>query len=192
MAGESMQRILSGEPLPLYPANQGPELDKYFRELHDYLRRLTGKFSEANLQAALSLGQIYSITRTFEHYYVSPDPAGWGDGNPAMVYGNVVGASANAWINVPYAGTVVGLTVNWLAVGYHVAGNMYFRIHNLNGHGTDLETIALASEVEAEVTGGTLSVAVNDGLYLEVKSASPGYVHSIAVVSVLIKVDDHL
>jgi hypothetical protein len=48
-----LSRILSGEPLPLPPEIKDPVLkpamEKYVRDLHDYLRRLFGKFTGVNI-----------------------------------------------------------------------------------------------------------------------------------------------
>lgn len=49
MAKESLASILSGEPLPTAPPVEDPEVYKFHRDLLNYLRRLTGKFTVDNL-----------------------------------------------------------------------------------------------------------------------------------------------
>ena len=67
MAGESLQRILSGEPLPLYPEDITPGMADYLRELHDYLRRLTAKFSPNNIYQSIFDLRADVMPLAFDH-----------------------------------------------------------------------------------------------------------------------------
>ena len=48
-----LTKILSGEPLPIAPPNQSPEMNKFLRELLNYLRRLCAKFTGVNIKTTL-------------------------------------------------------------------------------------------------------------------------------------------
>jgi len=45
----SIQRLIAGEPLPLIPEGVSPEVDRYLRALHEFLRRLGSILSDENL-----------------------------------------------------------------------------------------------------------------------------------------------
>jgi len=47
-------RLLSSEPLPLPPTGQGPAIDKYVRDLHNYLQRLGTRFTAENILRTLN------------------------------------------------------------------------------------------------------------------------------------------
>ena len=49
MAKRSMASIASGEPLPIIPPSDDPETEKWRRDVINYLRRLTGLFTDDNL-----------------------------------------------------------------------------------------------------------------------------------------------
>jgi len=49
----SLVKLLSGEPLPLPPPNVDPALDKYIRDLHNYLQRLGGYFTGQNIRESM-------------------------------------------------------------------------------------------------------------------------------------------
>ena len=49
----SLVKVLSAEPLPLFPVNVTPEVDKYVRDLHNYLRRLLAKLTAQNIWDAI-------------------------------------------------------------------------------------------------------------------------------------------
>jgi hypothetical protein len=140
------------------------------------------------------VGGVYSITRTFQHYYVSGNPVGWGDGNPAMVYGGQTGTSNVGRLEVPYAGTVVAAIINWIQIGGHVAGNMYFRVKNVTQATTGLESaVTVAAEDMLIVRGGTLAVAQDDQLILDAKASTPSsQIYGNAVVTVFIRADDEI
>lgn len=46
----SLIKILNGEPLPRPPVDVGPEIDKYIRDLHNYLQRLWSAFTGTNIK----------------------------------------------------------------------------------------------------------------------------------------------
>jgi len=46
-------KLLSSEPLPLTPTGQGPAVEKYVRDLHNYLRRLGTRFTGENITRTL-------------------------------------------------------------------------------------------------------------------------------------------
>lgn len=49
----SLKQVLSAEPLPLIPSELEPFLDKYIRDLHNYLRRLWVIMSEETITNSL-------------------------------------------------------------------------------------------------------------------------------------------
>ena len=49
MAKRSMASIASGEPLPIIPPSDDPETEKWRRDILNWMRRLTGLFTDDNL-----------------------------------------------------------------------------------------------------------------------------------------------
>lgn len=65
MVKRSMASIASGEPLPIVPPSDDPETDKWRRDVINYLRRLTGLFTDDNLPGGgSSTGQVDELNRT--------------------------------------------------------------------------------------------------------------------------------
>lgn len=66
-------RVLSGQPLPLLPPHVGPDLEHYFRSLHDYLRRLAVKYTEsyASVEVEAALPDIADRTKDYVLVYDS-------------------------------------------------------------------------------------------------------------------------
>lgn len=58
----SVVRMMSSQPFPAIPANVGPELEHYIRSLHEYLRRISGMTTGANIHN--------SLVEEMEGYYV--------------------------------------------------------------------------------------------------------------------------
>ena len=55
MTDTSLAHILSGKPLPSLPPVDDSELDKYHRDLNEYLQELMGLFTDNNLVASPDL-----------------------------------------------------------------------------------------------------------------------------------------
>lgn len=76
----SLSRILSSEPLPLHPTElrdgvySKAAIDKYIRDLHNYLRRLTGFFTADNITTTIdegSGGQLAWDTQPWQKAYTT-------------------------------------------------------------------------------------------------------------------------
>lgn len=51
---EQLLKLLQGDPLPIIPESYlNPEVTAYLKKLHDYLRRLLTRFTQANIAASL-------------------------------------------------------------------------------------------------------------------------------------------
>jgi hypothetical protein len=139
------------------------------------------------------VGGVYSITRAFYFYGTTSSPSGWGDVGAWMYYGGQTGTGAG-FIEVPWAGTLVGFTVNYNEIISHSAGNGQLRILNEPPVGTTTDaTVSLDDEDEDAVTGQTMTVSADDHLNLEGKWATASQQVTVAAeVTVFIRADDEI
>jgi len=81
-----ISRLFSSEPVPRIPSDIEPSMEKYLRELHDYIRRLGGLMTGENLEESVAQegGLAWDVVQhplTLANHNAGP-PAYWSFSEP--------------------------------------------------------------------------------------------------------------
>ncbi|MHA2265859.1 MAG: hypothetical protein ACXAEN_25995, partial [Candidatus Thorarchaeota archaeon] len=71
--------LVSGEPMPIPPKVDDPELEAFHRKLMDYLRRLTTKLSNTEFGGSADVGVIETFAATIDGDQSVDGAATWTD-----------------------------------------------------------------------------------------------------------------